>query len=99
MPDLAKMPVKAPLTAKSAGILQGEARTSGFGIWNRSPILPITCDARSSPGQLLDRDTHAFVEPGFNYDFAQVPLHSREVLSREVNANAEVVGEHVKHSH
>jgi hypothetical protein len=49
----------------------------------------------SSPGQPLDPETRAFMEPRFGHDFSRVRVHSdaaAERSAREVNAHAYTVG-------
>src|SRR5437870_4678698 len=38
-----------------------------------SEVPPIVHDVLRSPGQPLDEETRAFMEPRFGYDFSQVP--------------------------
>jgi hypothetical protein len=52
-------------------------------------------DVLHSPGQALDQDTRAFMEPRFGYDFSSVRVHSgpaAEQSAREMNAHAYTVG-------
>src|SRR5262249_27416156 len=60
-----------------------------------SVVPPIVHDVIASPGQSLDRQTRAFMEPHFGYDFSLVRIHadSRAAESaRSVNALAYTVG-------
>ena len=61
-------------------------------------VPPIVHDVLSSPGQPLDRDTRAFMEPRFGHDFSGVRVHAdaRAAQSaRAVNALAYTVGRDV----
>src|SRR5215217_527643 len=58
-------------------------------------VPPIVHDVLNSPGQPLDPDTRAFMEPRFGHDFSQVRVHTdvRAVESAQaVNALAYTVG-------
>ena len=61
----------------------------------KAPAVPsIVREALQSPGQPLDADTRAFMEPRFGHDFSQVRVHTdaRAVESaRAVNALAYTV--------
>lgn len=51
-----------------------------------------------SPGQPLDSDTRAFMEPRFGYDFSRVRVHvdkAAEQSARDVNANAYATGHNI----
>ncbi|MEG9436349.1 DUF4157 domain-containing protein [Edaphobacter sp. HDX4] len=59
---------------------------------------PIVEEVLRSPGQPLDADTRAFMEPHFGHDFSQVRVHSggsAEQSARDVSANAYTVGRHI----
>jgi hypothetical protein len=59
---------------------------------------PIVHEVLSSPGQSLDPEIRAFVEPGFGHDFGQVRVHVDERAAesaRQVNALAYTVGQDV----
>lgn len=61
-------------------------------------VPPIVHEALSSPGQLLDAKTRAFMEPRFGHDFSQVRVHTdarAAESARAVNALAYTVGRHV----
>jgi len=64
----------------------------------RREAPPILTDVLSSPGQPLDGETRAFMEPRFGHDFSKVRVHadSRAAESaRALNATAYTVGSHV----
>jgi uncharacterized protein DUF4157 len=59
---------------------------------------PIVQDVLSSPGQALDSETRAFMEPRFGHDFSGVRVHTDERAAesaRAVNALAYTVGQDV----
>jgi outer membrane protein OmpA-like peptidoglycan-associated protein len=59
---------------------------------------PIVQDVLVSPGQPLDRETRAFMEPRFGYDFSKVRVHADAKAAesaRAVNALAYTVGRDV----
>ncbi len=61
-------------------------------------IPPIVHHVLASTGQPLERETRAFMEPRFGYDFSRVRVHTDEAAARsaqEVNALAYTVGPHV----
>ena len=63
-----------------------------------SEVPPIVHEVIRSPGQPLDSDTRAFMEPRFGCDFSRVRVHSdaRAVDSaKAVNAQAYTVGQNV----
>jgi len=63
-----------------------------------SGVPPIVHDMLSSPGQQLDVNTRAFMEPRFGHDFSQVRVHTDAKAAesaREVNALAYTVGKDV----
>ncbi len=63
-----------------------------------SAVPPIVHDVLSSPGQMLDAGTRAFMEPRFGHDFSNVRVHTdtKAVESaRAVNALAYTVGRNV----
>src|ERR1043166_10087218 len=43
---------------------------------NQSPAPPIVYEVLRSPGQRLDGETRAFMEPRFGHSFADVRVHS-----------------------
>lgn len=61
-------------------------------------VPPIVNDVLRSPGQPLDPDTRAFMEPRFGHDFSRVRVHTDEKAGESaqmVNALAYTVGEDV----
>ena len=63
-----------------------------------SIVPPIVHDVLRSPGQPLDLDTRAFMEPRFGHDFSQVRIHADAKAAesaRAVNAQAYTVGRDV----
>lgn len=63
-----------------------------------SAVPPIVHEVLRSPGQSLDRETRAFMEPRFGHDFRDVRVHSdfRAAESAQaVNAQAYTVGRHI----
>lgn len=78
---------------KKLELLQPKAMGS---ITNTVP--PIVHEALSSPGQPLDAQTRAFMEPRFGHDFGSVRVHSgsaAEQSARDVNANAYTAGNNI----
>jgi outer membrane protein OmpA-like peptidoglycan-associated protein len=58
-------------------------------------VQPIVHEVLRSPGQPLDRNTRAFMEPRFGHDFSRVRVHTdarAAESSRAVNAHAYTVG-------
>jgi len=63
-----------------------------------SPAPPIVHDVLSRPGQPLDPQARASLEPRFHFDFSRVRVHSgqeAEQSARAVNALAYTVGNHI----
>lgn len=63
-----------------------------------STTPPIVHDALRSPGQPLDAQTRAFMEPRFGHDFGKVRVHTGDKATesaREVNAQAYTVGQDI----
>ncbi|MGO9437371.1 MAG: DUF4157 domain-containing protein [Terracidiphilus sp.] len=61
-------------------------------------VPPIVDDVLRSPGQPLDADTRAFMEPRFRHDFSHVRVHSNERAAEStqaVNALAYTVGSNI----
>ena len=78
--------------------LQRRANNSTAEAGNHLPIPPIVHEVLRSPGQPLDPDTRAFMEPRFGHDFSQVRVHTDERAiksARAVNALAYTVGGNV----
>jgi hypothetical protein len=67
----------------------------------RSTAPPIVNSVLNAPGQPLDTETRAFMEPRFRHDFSRVRIHTdhRAMESaRSVNALAYTVGPHIAFS-
>jgi hypothetical protein len=65
---------------------------------NDSEVPPVVFDVLRSPGQPLDTQTCAFMEPRFGHDFSRVRVHANEeaaAAARAVNAVAYTLGPHV----
>ena len=65
---------------------------------DRTTAPPTVYEALSSPGQPLAAATRAFMEPRFGHDFSGVRVHFgplAEQSTRDVNANAYTVGQHM----
>lgn len=63
-----------------------------------SEVPPIVHEVLRSPGQPLDPDTRAFMQPRFGHDFSGVRVHTdakAEASSKAVNALAYTVGRNV----
>jgi Domain of unknown function (DUF4157) len=61
-------------------------------------IPPIVHEVLRSPGQPLDQDTRAFMEPRFGHDFSRVRVHHDEAAAasaRAVNALAYTMGHEI----
>src|SRR5438105_9902301 len=56
--------------------LQRKGRDSGAEAQNDSAIPRIVHEVLRSPGQPLDSDTRAFIEPRFGHDFGKVRIHT-----------------------
>jgi hypothetical protein len=70
-----------------------QRRTAGSSETATAP--PIVHDVLRSPGQPLDRETRAFMEPRFGHDFGKVRLHTdaqANESAQSVNALAYTVG-------
>src|SRR6266568_4694883 len=79
---------------KQAGMLQRAVMSSS----SVNSVPPIVHEVLSSPGQLLDAGTRAFMEPRFGHDFSQVRVHTdarAAESARAVNALAYTVGQDV----
>lgn len=61
-------------------------------------VPAIVDDVLRSPGQPLDKETRAFFEPRFGYDFNRIRVHTDATAAesaRAVGATAYTVGEHI----
>ena len=95
MPDYGLQPKCAMCDEDEKKTLQGK-RTSGqvAGV-NNQDIPSIVNEVLRSPGEPLDKDIRAFMEPRFGHDFSQVRVHTDERAAesaRAVNALAYTVG-------
>jgi Domain of unknown function (DUF4157)/Heterokaryon incompatibility protein Het-C len=73
-------------------------RKTGSGSTAVTAIPAIVHDVLRSPGQALDGETRAYMEPRFRHDFSRVRVHTDESAGRSaqaVNARAYTVGAHV----
>jgi hypothetical protein len=62
---------------------------------SKAAIPPVVHEVLSLPGQPLDHETRAFMEPRFGHDFTRVRVHTDEKAqesARAVNAQAYTVG-------
>jgi hypothetical protein len=78
--------------------LQRKAGNSEYRKQNDSFAPPIVHEVLRSPGQPLDPNTRAFMEPRFGHDFSQVRVHSDSKAAesaRAVNSLAYTVGNNV----
>jgi uncharacterized protein DUF4157 len=78
--------------------LQRKGRDSGAEAQNDSAIPRIVHEVLRSPGQPLDSDTRAFMEPRFGHDFGKVRIHTDAKAAesaRAVSALAYTVGHHI----
>jgi outer membrane protein OmpA-like peptidoglycan-associated protein len=97
-------------TAQASGILQrkcdGCKKKRAKGLLQRTavrndPVMdvpPIVHEVLCSPGQPLDRETRAFMEPHFGHDFSRVRVHTdarAAESAKAVNALAYTVGRDV----
>lgn len=84
-----------PKTSHAAGRLaQQPALTAQL----ESGIPPIVREVLASPGQPLDPETRAFMEPRFGHDFSRVQVHTDAKAAqsaRAVNALAYAIGQNV----
>ena len=79
---------------KREGVLQRRAATSN----EPTTVPPLVSEVLRSPGQPLDTNTRAFMQPRFGYDFSSVRVHTDEKAAesaRAVNALAYTVGRNV----
>ncbi len=63
---------------------------------------PIVHDVLSSPGQPIDLETRAFMEPRFGHDFSRVRIHTDERAAesaKAVSAHAYTVGTNIAFAH
>ena len=78
--------------------LQRETQNSGLGTQSDLSAPPIVHEVLRSPGQPLDAETRAFMEPRFGHDFGNVRVHTDTHAAKSaqaVNALAYAVGNDV----
>ena len=78
--------------------LQHKADGSSAGAGRHSGVPPIVHEVLRSPGQPLDANTRAFMEPRFGHDFSTVRVHTDSKAAesaRAVDAAAYTVGRNV----
>src|SRR5256885_12630198 len=78
--------------------LQRKGNGTGAETQNASTVPPIVHEVLRSPGQPLDAQTRAFMEPRFGHDFSTVRVHAdgRAAQSaKAVNALAYTVGSNI----
>src|SRR2546430_4522328 len=56
--------------------LQRKSNNAAIETQNESEVPPIVHEVLRSPGQPLDRETRAFMEPRFGHDFSNVRVHT-----------------------
>jgi len=77
------------------GRLQRKVPNSDLGTRNDSVVPPIVHEVLRSPGQSLDAETRAFMEPRFGHEFSRVRVHTDAKAAdsaRALNALAYTVG-------
>jgi hypothetical protein len=77
---------------------QGTLQRAALGNLPTHEIPPIVHDVLNSPGQRLDKQTRAFMEPRFGHDFSDIHIHTDAKAAksaRAVNALAYTVGQNV----
>ncbi len=88
----------AECKAKEEGTLQRRAANTHASPASAQGVPPIVHEVLRSPGQPLDADTRAFMEPRFGHNFSQVRVHTdarAAESARAVNALAYTVGKDV----
>ena len=81
-------------TPVRSGLLQRRSTTEA----ESSRVSPVVHDVLRSPGQPLDAETRAFMEPRFGHDFSRVRVHADSKAAesaRLVGAQAYTVGQDV----
>jgi Domain of unknown function (DUF4157)/Bacterial toxin 34 len=61
---------------------------SSVGVERQNAVPPIVDEVLRSPGQPLDRETRAFMEPRFGHDFSQVRVHTDSRAAESARAIA-----------
>lgn len=83
--------------ATPARVTAGQHRDAVYSILHAYRTMKVY-DAFQSPGQPIDPETRAFMEPRFGYDFSQVRVHSDEKAAHAaslIGARASAVGDHI----
>ncbi|MBC8028990.1 MAG: DUF4157 domain-containing protein [Pyrinomonadaceae bacterium] len=78
--------------------LQRSTQNSETGNATSGSVPPIVQEALNSPGQPLDAETRAFMEPRFGHDFSRVRVHTdarAAESARQVNALAYTLGNNI----
>lgn len=92
------MTTKCEACDKEQLSLQRKTQGSGVGTRDSEDVPPIVNAVLNSPGQPLNKDTRAFMEPRFGHDFSHVRIHTdgdSAESARAVNALAYTVGRDV----
>jgi uncharacterized protein DUF4157 len=79
-------------------LLQRKTRNSAFESQNDSAVPPIVHEVLRSPGQPLDAESRAFMEPRFGHDFSNVRVHTGERAANAastVDVRAYTVNRHI----
>jgi Domain of unknown function (DUF4157) len=82
----------------SEGPARLQTKHVGSGDLQQTAVPPSVYEVLRSPGQSLDAEVRAFMEPRFGHDFSQVRVHSGEAAeqsARGVNASAYTVGQNI----
>ncbi|MGH3796774.1 MAG: eCIS core domain-containing protein [Pseudonocardiaceae bacterium] len=101
----APRPVEAPVLRRCCGEACGDQREEEHSSLRRSAVVavpatapPVVHDVLRSPGQPLDADTRAFMEPRFGHDFSRVRVHAdarATAAADAVGARAYTVGQNI----
>jgi hypothetical protein len=85
----------APAPARPHAGPGNQARLRTLAAPPQAAVPPVVVDALRSPGQPLDAQTRAFMEPRFAYDFGRVRVHTDRLAAQSaeaVHARAYTVG-------
>lgn len=94
-PEMAAGPESSALNRRARGGEGERAKTHGR---RREGAPPLVSEVINSPGQPLDAETRAFMEPRIGHDFSRVRVHADERAgesARSVGARAYTVGRDV----
>jgi hypothetical protein len=89
---------KAAGSSEKCAECEKKLQRKATGATQTNDIPPIVHEVLASPGQPLDVQTRAFMEPRFGHDFSKVRVHTdakAEESARAVRASAYTVGTHV----